>query len=75
MDTDLVLVIGIVVLVLSLPSLLSAFTEGRAPRAGAIMLLIGGVLIVVALTRHGINTYTFADIPDVFLRVAARYLR
>lgn len=75
MDTDLILVIGIVVLVLSFPSLLSAFSESRAPRAGAIMVLIGGVLIVVALTRHGVNNYTFAEIPDVFVRVIARYLR
>lgn len=74
MDTDLILVIGIVVLVLSLPSLLSAFTESRPPRAGAVMLLIGGVLVVVALTRHGVNAYTFADIPQVFVRVIGRYL-
>jgi hypothetical protein len=73
MDTDLILVIGVVVLVLSFPSLLSAFSESRAPRAGAILLLIGGVLVVVALTRHSAG-YTFAEIPDVFVRVVGRYL-
>ena len=38
MDTDLVLTLGIVLLVLSVPSLLSAWAESRAPRLGAIML-------------------------------------
>ena len=74
MDTDLILVIGIVITVLSFPSLLAAYAESRAPRAGAIMILIGGVLIIVALTRHG-QGYTFADIPDVFVRVISRYIR
>jgi formate-dependent nitrite reductase membrane component NrfD len=75
MDTDLVLVIGIIVLALSLPALLSAFSESRPPRTAAIMLMIGGVLVVVALSRHGIDSYSFADIPNVFARVIARYLR
>jgi hypothetical protein len=74
MDTDLILVIGIVVLVLSFPSLLSSFSESRAPRAGAIMLLIGGVLVAVALTQHTAG-YRFAEIPDLFVRVVGRYIR
>ncbi len=73
MDTDLILVIGIVVLVLSVPSLLAAYSESQAPRTGAILLLIGGVLVVVALTRHA-SGYRFAEIPDVFVRVVSRYL-
>lgn len=74
MDTDLMLVVGIVVCVLSLPALLAAFSESRAPRAGAIMLLIGGVLLVVALTKKP-SGYTFAEIPDVFMHVIGRFLK
>ena len=73
MDTDLFLVIGSVLCLLSVPSLLSAFTESRPPRAGAILLFIGGVLVVLALTNHG-RGYSFAELPDVFLRVIGRYL-
>lgn len=72
LDTDLILVIGIVVLLLAIPSLLSAFAEARAPRMGAVMLLIGGVLVAVALTQSGPG-YTFAELPGVFLRVIGRY--
>ena len=68
MNNDQMLVIGIVLCALSLPSLLAAYSEARASRAGAIILLIGGVLVVVALSRQP-SGYTFAEIPDVFVRV------
>ncbi|GAB1479435.1 hypothetical protein MASR2M74_19990 [Paracoccaceae bacterium] len=74
MDTDLILVIGMVLSVLAIPSLLSAFAESRAPRAGAIMVLIGGVMIVVALTKHP-SGYTFAELPDVVAGVVARLIK
>ena len=72
MDTDLILVIGIVVLILSIPSLLSAYAEARAPRAGAVLVLIGGVLVAVALTKHTAG-YTFSELPSVVVRVIGRY--
>ena len=74
MDTDLYLVIGIVAFVLAIPSLLSAFAESRPPRAGAILVLIGGVLVAVALTNRG-SGYSFAEIPDVFMRVIGRFTK
>jgi hypothetical protein len=42
MDTDLALTVGIVLLVLSVPSLLAAWVESRAPRMGAIMAVGAG---------------------------------
>lgn len=72
MDTDLMLVVGSIALVLSVPSLMSAWVEGQVPRIGSILVLIGGVLVVVALARHG-RPYTFAEMPDVFLRVFSRW--
>ncbi len=74
MDNDLILVIGIVIGALAIPSLIGAFSENRPPRAAAILFLIGGTLIVVALTRH-VGGYAISEIPDVFVRVIGRYLR
>ncbi|MFN3644503.1 MAG: hypothetical protein ACK4TB_16455 [Gemmobacter sp.] len=74
MDTDLMLVVGVTLGVLTVPSLLSAAVEGRAPRAGAILLLIAAVLIAVAVSQRP-GGYTIAGIPDAFGRVFARYLR
>lgn len=73
MDTDLFLVIGITICALAIPTLLQAWVDGRVPRAGSIMVLIGGVLVVVALTQHG-GGYTFSQVPDVFFSVIGRYL-
>lgn len=73
MNTDLYLVVGIILGVLAIPSLLAAFSESRAPRTGAIMVLISGVLIVVALTQRP-QGYTFAEIPKVFVRVIAGFM-
>lgn len=74
MDTDLILVIGMLLSVLAIPTLLAAFSESRAPRAGAIMVLVGGVLIVVALTKNP-SGYTFAELPDVVAGVVARLIK
>ena len=71
MDTDLIIVVGVLAIVLAVPTLLSSWVDGSVPRSGAILVLVGGVLIVVALTQHG-RGYTFAEMPDVFMRVFAR---
>lgn len=74
MDPDLFLVIGLIVGVLSIPSLLSAFSDGRTPRAGAIMVLIAGVLLVLAFQNKS-GGYTVAEVPQVFFKVIGRYTR
>mgnify|MGYP000514685523 CR=1 FL=1 len=73
MDTDLMLVLGLVISVLAIPSLLSAFAESRPPRAGAIMVLIGGVLLATALTQKP-SGYTFAEVPNVVFKVIGRFI-
>ena len=73
MDTDLRLVAGLLVCVLAIPTLLSAFAESRPPRAGAIMVLIGGVLLALALTQKP-SGYTFAEVPEVVFRVIGRFI-
>jgi hypothetical protein len=73
MDTDLFLTIGIVLFVLTIPSLLSAWTESRAPRFGAIMLLAAAGLIAIALTQKP-GGYKFGDIPGVMVNVVGRYV-
>lgn len=65
------IVVGTLSLLMAVPTLLSAWVDGSVPRTGAILVLIGGVLIVVALNNHG-RGYTLAEIPDVFMRVLGR---
>ncbi|MCI2399521.1 hypothetical protein [Aliiroseovarius subalbicans] len=74
MTNDLFLVIGVVVLALSVPSILGSLIDRRTPRTPAIMVLIGGVLVVLAVTQQP-GGYSIQDIPDAFVRVIGRYLR
>ncbi len=72
MDSDLALVMGLALVVLSVPSIVSAFSDSRAPRASALTLLIAGGLIVYAIRSHP-SGYALEDIPDAVLHVIARY--
>jgi hypothetical protein len=74
MDSDLMIVVGTLCLLLAIPSLLSSWVDGSVPRAGAILVLIGGVLVVLALREHG-RGYTFAEMPEVFMRVIGRFTK
>ncbi|GLS87458.1 hypothetical protein GCM10010873_24320 [Cypionkella aquatica] len=74
MSNDQILVIGIIICALAIPSLLAAYSESRPPRAGAIMVLIGGVLLVFALTQKPTG-YRFDEIPHIFVQVIADVIR
>lgn len=73
MDTDLVLTLGIVLFVVTQPTLLAAWVEGQPPRVGAIMLVASLAMIVAAvLTRPG--GYAINDVPGVMVGVAMRLI-
>lgn len=72
-DPDLFFVIGVLVMGFSVPAIISAFSEARAPRAAAIMIMIGGGLVGLALYNKP-SGYDFANIPQVFSSVFSRYI-
>lgn len=73
MDADLALVLGLVVAAFSIPSILSALSDGRSPRASMVTILIAGALILYAIaTKPG--GYTVADVPEAFFGVVARFM-
>jgi hypothetical protein len=71
-DTDLLFVLGIALVVLSLPAIVSALIDGRAPRTPALLILIAASMIGYAILQRPM-AYNFDQIPDVFARVIARY--
>jgi len=73
MNSDLYLVVGVICGVLAFPSLLGAFSESRPPRAAAILILISGGLIVLALYNNPVG-YSFGDVPIAFANVFGRLL-
>ncbi|MCC1491437.1 hypothetical protein [Cognatishimia sp. F0-27] len=73
MDPDLALVIGLVLAVLSVPSIISAFSNNRTPRVATIALMAGGGLIVYAINASP-SGYTLQEIPEAIFRVLSRVL-
>ncbi|MEO9683295.1 MAG: hypothetical protein ABJR46_06700 [Tateyamaria sp.] len=73
MDPDTFLVLGLIVAAFSVPSIMSALSDGRVPRASAITILIAGALILYAIQSQP-GGYAMSQIPDVFVRVVARYV-
>jgi len=74
MDYDLILVLGVVIGVLTIPAILSAVIDGGAPRVAAFAAVVSGGMIVYALYSAP-GGYTFADLPEVFTRVIAGFVR
>lgn len=72
MDPDLALVLGIILGGLSIPSILSALSDKRAPRASALTVLIAGVLIVYAMGQYP-GGLPWNNLPEIFMTVLARY--
>ena len=75
LDWDLVFVIGLISGVLSVPALLSAYSEGRAPRVAILLAVISAGLIAVAVLQRPPGTYSIGQIPDVLTRVGAGLFR
>ncbi|MDO8882423.1 MAG: hypothetical protein U0934_21230 [Pseudotabrizicola sp.] len=73
MDSDLMFVIGATLLVLCIPSIFAAFADSRPPRAAAIILLIGGTLVAIALSQKP-GGIALSQIPDIFFRVIGRFV-
>ena len=73
MDPDLALVLGVILGALSVPSILSAVSDKRAPRASALTVLIAGGLILYAANQLP-GGIALDQIPDKFVSVLARYM-
>lgn len=73
MDPDLSLSLGLIVGAFSVPAILSSISDGRAPRAPMLTILIAfGLIVYAAYTKPG--GYNFEDIPDVLIGTIASFV-
>jgi hypothetical protein len=73
MDADLVLLIGMVLMILSVPSLLAAWAESTTPRWSVAVLVIGMGLVATAVVVKP-SGYSIVEIPGLMLDVVMRYI-
>ena len=74
MNTDLALVLGLLLMLLALPAAISAFSSARPMRLAAVLLVLGGASFTYAMTQSPTG-YRPADIPQAVLRVIAEIVR
>ena len=71
---DLWLVGGLAILVLSIPAFVSAWSDRRTPRLAAVLILLGGGMVLFPLTEAP-GGYGLADVPEAAIRVIAWIVR
>lgn len=68
MSPDEYLVAGLVLAVLAIPAIVSALSDGRAPRIAAIVAIAGGGMMVWGINGKE-GGYQLREVPTVFYRV------
>jgi len=73
MDSDLFLVLGLVLVGISAPALFGGLVGGRVSRSSLAVFVLGcGLMAYASLSRP--SGYRFQDIPPAFKHVISRYL-
>ena len=70
MSPDLSLTLGVILAVFAIPSIVSAFSDGRSPRVSALVFVVSGALVAYAM-RVKEGGYTLREVPDTMIRVIA----
>lgn len=73
MDADLIIVAGLVMLMLSIPSAVSAYADGRRPWVAMIVILAGAAVFYWGWDNHTADM-SVAEVPHVIIRVLARVI-
>ena len=68
MDPDLALVLGVIAIALALWQIIATFSSGETPRAGFVLAVLAGCLIVYASVQKP-GGYTAAEVPRAFVSV------
>ena len=71
---DIYLVSGIVIVCFAIPPILGAWAERRSPRVAAVVIAVGGSLILLALSQKP-GGYTLREVPEAFVHVVAYFIR
>lgn len=73
MEPDTLFVLGLGLMVLSIPAVVSAFSRGNPPRVAAVVLVIAGAMVVWAISNKP-GGYPLNTIPKVVIKVVNSYV-
>ena len=73
LEMDTLFVIGLFIVVMAVPSIVSAWSDNEVPRVAAIVLILGGGMMVWAHT-HKPGGYHFDEIPHLIYKLVAKII-
>ncbi|MEZ5673798.1 hypothetical protein SAMN06265173_106150 [Thalassovita litoralis] len=73
MDPDTVFVMGLFIAIFSVPSMVSAWSDGHVPRVASVVAILGGAMMVWAHSQK-VGGYSFDEIPDLIVKVAGKFI-
>jgi len=73
MDPDTLFVLGLFLGILSVPSMVSAWSEGHVPRVASVVAILAGALMVWAHSQKA-GGYTFDEIPHLIVKVVGKFI-
>jgi hypothetical protein len=71
-DSDLLLVLGVLAVVLSFVSAVNSFSESRPPRMAIIFFVVGAGMMAYAMS-HMQGGASLSQIPQAFVRVIGKF--
>ncbi|SPF77681.1 hypothetical protein [Pseudoprimorskyibacter insulae] len=74
MNSDTAILLGLFLLILAIPAIISAMSERRAPRVAALVLIGGGALVVYAF-RSKEGGYTAEELPMVLYTMIGKLMQ
>jgi hypothetical protein len=70
---ELILVLGMVIALLAVPGIFGALVEGAAPRGAAVAVVVGGGMIIYAISQTP-GGIALNEVPDIIARVVGSFL-
>jgi hypothetical protein len=70
---ELILVLGMVIALLAVPGIFGALVEGTAPRGAAVAVVVGGGMIIYAISQTP-GGIALNEVPDIIARVVGSFL-
>ncbi|MEN8831010.1 MAG: hypothetical protein ABF285_06840 [Pacificibacter sp.] len=72
MNADIVIVVGLLALLIALPTWISAFSENRFPFLAIALITLGSGMVAWVIMKNP-GVYTFEEIPRTVTRVIGRF--
>jgi hypothetical protein len=66
-------VLGLFLAIMSIPAIVSAWSDGHVPRVASVVAILGGGLMLWAHSQQ-VGGYSFDEIPHLIVKVVGKFI-